>query len=442
MNKIGLIIRREFLTRVRKKTFLIMTIIGPLLMGALFIAPILIAQQTNEVAKIRVLDETGLFHNSLQSTPEMEFEFVRPIDSDDPDERLTHLNQSKADLSEQSVYGLLYIPCGHHCDLNYIEKSIQIFTENTVSLSVKAKLQRTLEKELEQLKLKRSGVDIEEIESAKTSVTISTIALTGDEEVEQSSELSTVVGLLSAFLIYLFIFLYGAQVMRGVIEEKSGKVVEVIVSSVRPFQLLMGKIVGVALVGLAQFSLWVILTTLIVSAASAIFGGQLDPEALSNAQNAAETSEALRFFTLLQSINFPLIIGAFLFFFLGGYLMYGALFAAIGSAVDSEADTQQFMLPVTVPLILAIIVGQTVIEQPDSAMAFWFSIIPLTSPVVMMIRVVMGVAPWELILSMICLIGGFIGTVWLASRVYRVGILMHGKKVSYRELWKWVKYKG
>lgn len=442
MNKIGLIIRREFLTRVRKKTFLIMTIIGPLLMGALFIAPILIAQQTNEVAKIRVLDETGLFHNSLQSTPEMEFEFVRPIDSDDPDERLTHLNQSKADLSEQSVYGLLYIPCGHHCDLNYIEKSIQIFTENTVSLSVKAKLQRTLEKELEQLKLKRSGVDIEEIESAKTSVTISTIALTGDEEVEQSSELSTVVGLLSAFLIYLFIFLYGAQVMRGVIEEKSGKVVEVIVSSVRPFQLLMGKIVGVALVGLAQFSLWVILTTLIVSAASAIFGGQLDPEALSNAQNAAETSEALRFFTLLQSINFPLIIGAFLFFFLGGYLMYGALFAAIGSAVDSEADTQQFMLPVTVPLILAIIVGQTVIEQPDSAMAFWFSIIPLTSPVVMMIRVVMGVAPWELILSMICLIGGFMGTVWLASRVYRVGILMHGKKVSYRELWKWVKYKG
>lgn len=442
MNKIGLIIRREFLTRVRKKTFLIMTLIGPLLMGALFIAPILIAQQTNEVAKIRVLDETGLFHNSLQSTPEIEYEFVRPIDSEDPDERLAYLNESKADLSEQSLYGLLYIPCGHHCDLNYIEKSIQIFTENTVSLSVKSKLQRTLEKELERLKLTRSGVDLEEIESAKTSVTISTIALTGDEEVEQSSELSTLVGLLSAFLIYLFIFLYGAQVMRGVIEEKSGKVVEVIVSSVRPFQLLMGKIVGVALVGLAQFSLWVILTTLIVSAASAIFAGQLDPETLSNAQNTAEASEALRFFTLLQSINFPLIIGAFLFFFLGGYLMYGALFAAIGSAVDSEADTQQFMLPVTVPLILAIIVGQTVIEQPDSAMAFWFSIIPLTSPVVMMIRVVMGVAPWELILSMICLVGGFMGTVWLASRVYRVGILMHGKKVSYRELWKWVKYKG
>lgn len=442
MNKIGLIIRREFLTRVRKKTFLIMTIIGPLLMGALFVAPILIAQQTSETSVIQVLDETGLFYQSLQSSDDIQYEFIEPLQSDDPDERLEYLDKRKAELNSEEIYALLYIPCGYHCDLNYIEKSIQIFTENTVSLGVKSKLQRTLEKELERLKLTRAGVNLEEIESAKTSVTISTIALTGDEEVEQSSELSTVVGLLAAFLIYLFIFLYGAQVMRGVIEEKSGKVVEVIVSSVRPFQLLMGKIVGVALVGLAQFTLWVILTTAIVSVASAFFGSNLDPEALSTAQNAAETSEALRFFNLLQSINFPLIIGSFLFYFLGGYLMYGALFAAIGSAVDSEADTQQFMLPVTVPLILAIIVGQSIIEQPDSALAFWFSIIPLTSPVVMMIRVVMGVAPWELALSMICLIGGFMGTVWLASRVYRVGILMHGKKVSYGELWKWIKYKG
>jgi len=235
--------------------------------------------------------------------------------------------------------------------------------------------------------------------------------------------------------------------MRGVIEEKMSKVVEVIVSSVRPFQLMLGKIVGVALVGLTQFLLWVILTGGIVAIASSVFLGDLDPGQLSQMdpemmEQAQINEGALEFFSMINSINFPLILGSFLFFFIGGYLLYSALFAAIGSAVDNESDTQQFMLPVTVPLILSFVVGQTILENPDSALAFWFSMIPLTSPIVMMIRVAIGVPAWELILSMALLVAGFIFTVWLAGRIYRVGILMHGKKVSWGELAKWVKFKS
>jgi len=447
MNKTLLIIQREFLSRVRKKSFIIMTIVGPILMASLFIAPILIAESTQELKTVRVLDETGLFTGQLRDSDDLEYSYVKPIESDDLTERQQHLEDTKADFSNSEEYALLYIPCGANCDLNYIEKSVQIFTQKTVSIGVKSKIQRQLEKQLERLKLERQGVDYAQIEGAKTSVNISNISLSGDEEKESFSELSTIVGMISGVLIYFFIFLYGSQVMRGVIEEKMSKVVEVIVSSVRPFQLMLGKIVGVALVGLTQFLLWVILTGGIVAIASSVFLGDLDPGQLSQMdpemmEQAQINEGALEFFSMINSINFPLILGSFLFFFIGGYLLYSALFAAIGSAVDNESDTQQFMLPVTVPLILSFVVGQTILENPDSALAFWFSMIPLTSPIVMMIRVAIGVPAWELILSMALLVAGFIFTVWLAGRIYRVGILMHGKKVSWGELAKWVKFKS
>jgi ABC-2 type transport system permease protein len=447
MNKTLLIIQREFLSRVRKKSFIIMTLVGPILMASLFIAPILIAESTQELKTVRVLDETGLFTGELRDSEDLTYDYVKPLESDDLTQRQQFLEDTKYEFSNSEDYALLYIPCGASCDLNYIEKSVQIFTQKTVSIGVKSKIQRQLEKHLERLKLERQGVDYAQIEGAKTSVNISNISLSGDQEKESFSELSTVVGMISGVLIYFFIFLYGSQVMRGVIEEKMSKVVEVIVSSVRPFQLMLGKIVGVALVGLTQFLLWVVLTGIIVTVASNVFLGDLDPGQLS--QMDAEMMEqaqinegALEFFSMINSINFPLILGSFLFFFIGGYLLYSALFAAIGSAVDNESDSQQFMLPVTVPLILSFVVGQTILENPDSALAFWFSIIPLTSPIVMMIRVAIGVPAWELILSMVLLIGGFLFTVWLAGRIYRVGILMHGKKVSWGELAKWVKFKS
>jgi len=265
------------------------------------------------------------------------------------------------------------------------------------------------------------------------------------------------VGLVGSMMIYFFIFLFGAQVMRGVIEEKTSRIIEVIVSSVKPFQLMMGKILGIALVGLTQFLLWVIFTAAIITVVQSAFpdkfkqnsteqsfapGSKMMPSTQTVQKDQATTAEnpSNEIFDAINSINYIEMIGAFIFFFIGGYLLYAALFAAIGSAVDSEADTQQFMLPITIPLIFSIVMAQYVINNPDGPLSFWLSIIPLTSPVIMMIRIPFGVPVGELALSAGLLIAGFLGTTWLAARIYRTGILMYGKKVSYREIVKWLFY--
>ena len=265
--------------------------------------------------------------------------------------------------------------------------------------------------------------------------------------------------MVAGILIYFFIFMFGSQVMRGVIEEKTSRIVEVIISSVRPFQLMMGKIIGVGLVGLTQFLLWVVLTFAIVTAVTATMTSGdikksaaeqmmiqkhgMTPDISQAAPAANESANPMGgIMEAIGSVNFPVMIGAFLFFFVVGYLMYAALFAAIGGAVDSEADTQQFMLPITLPLILSIVMAQYIIRDPDGPVSFWFSIFPLTSPVVMMIRIPFGVPYLEVILSMVLLLLGFLGTTWLAGKIYRTGILMYGKKVSYKELWKWIRYKN
>ena len=442
MNRTGLIIQREYLSRVRKKSFVVMTLLGPILMASLFIVPILIAESGSPQQEMLVLDETDLFTGYLADNDEVRYTYLDEMD----------LDQAKTQLKENEAYGLLYIPCGQHCDLNYIEKSIQIYSEKTIGIDLKYGIKRQLEREIENLKLRRDSVDLAKIEAAKTSITISTISLEGEKEEENFSEATTAVGFIMAFLIYMFIFLYGAQVMRGVIEEKSSRIVEVIISSVRPFQLMLGKIVGVAMVGLTQFLLWVILTFAIVTVAQLAFFGdtyssteiasQMSGSEGEVAMQAAQNEAIPKIMKVIDSINFPLIIGCFIFYFLGGYLLYGALFAAIGSAVDNESDTQQFMLPVTIPLILAIIVAQTTITNPESPIAFWFSIIPFTSPIIMMVRVAMGVPTMDLVISMILLVLGFLGTVWVAAKIYRTGILMYGKKVSYGEILKWIKFKG
>ena len=442
MNRTGLIIQREYLSRVRKKSFVVMTLLGPILMASLFIVPILIAESGSPQQEMLVLDETDLFTGYLADNDEVRYTYLDEMD----------LDQAKTQLKENEAYGLLYIPCGQHCDLNYIEKSIQIYSEKTIGIDLKYGIKRQLEREIENLKLRRDSVDLAKIEAAKTAITISTISLEGEKEEENFSEATTAVGFIMAFLIYMFIFLYGAQVMRGVIEEKSSRIVEVIISSVRPFQLMLGKIVGVAMVGLTQFLLWVILTFAIVTVAQLAFFGdtyssteiasQMSGSEGEAAMQAAQNEAIPKIMKVIDSINFPLIIGCFIFYFLGGYLLYGALFAAIGSAVDNERDTQQFMLPVTIPLILAIIVAQTTITNPESPIAFWFSIIPFTSPIIMMVRVAMGVPTMDLVISMISLVLGFLGTVWVAAKIYRTGILMYGKKVSYGEILKWIKFKG
>jgi len=437
MSKIALIIRREYVTRVRKKSFIIMTILGPLLMGGMIAGVAFLSAVDNEQRRIVVVDETHLFHEKFKNDENTTFLYLdAPVDS------------LRSRSKEEGYFGILLIPASEKVDA--LEKAVTLYSEKQPSFTLIEKIKFILEKEINTAKYAAAGIDPDKLEKIKTDVRVQTRDLQNNKT---STPLTTVVGFVGGLLIYLFTFLYGAQVMRGVMEEKMNRIVEVIISSVKPMQLMMGKIIGVALVGLTQFLLWVILTTSIYSLVMSVAldpdksqmeqlmkmrTGQSSMEGMSRTEMtpAQEISEAV------SQINFPLMIGSFIFFFLGGYLLYAALFAAIGSAVDSETDTQQFMLPVTIPLILAYVASANVIQNPDGPVGFWFSMIPFTSPIVMMVRLPFGV-PWiQLAASMVFLILGFLGTTWLAARIYRVGILMYGKKVSYRELGKWIRYKN
>jgi ABC-2 type transport system permease protein len=418
-----------------------MTILGPILMAALFIVPIYITQLQGDVKTIGIIDETGLFLDAFENTDNLLF---IPVDED--------LEKAKQNIAKNDLYAILHIPM---TELSVPETGV-LYSDKQPNIVVKEYVQNVIRKEVEALKLNASGVDPEILHSIKTKINLLTIKINkGGEEESSSTELSMAVGFISGLIIYFFIFMYGAQVMRGVIEEKTNRIVEVIVSSVKPFQLMMGKIIGVAMVGLTQFALWVILTLIIVSVFLSIFSADITSYQSSQLQlaegnipktEAATTGDtnkaAIAIFESIQSINFGVIIGAFVFFFIGGYLLYGAFFAAIGSAVDSETDTQQFMLPITVPLILSIVLAQFIMVNPDGPAAFWLSIFPLTSPVIMMIRIPFGVPYLDLSLSIALLILGFLGATWLAAKIYRTGILMYGKKISYKELWKWIRYKS
>ena len=432
MNKIALIIKREFITRVRKKSFIIMTILGPLLFAGIMIIPIWLAlRDTTDQKLIEVVDESGLFEGKFENK-NLNFEFT-----DVP------LDDAKSHLLTKDIHGLLYIP-----DINlFSPEGIQFFSNTNPSLEVIESIEKTLSNQIEEYKIGESGLSRETLESIRTSVDVNTINISERGERETNAEIATAVGYIFSFLIYFFIFLYGAQVMRGVIEEKSNRIVEVIISAVRPFHLMTGKIVGVASVGLAQFVLWVILTLIIFQVAVSYFDlntVQQQPEIhqvvpqveQSDIQPQAQDAEKL--LKAFNAIDIPTVIISFIIYFLGGYFLYGALFAAVGSAADSDTDTQQFMLPITVPLIFSILVLSAVLKEPDGNLAFWLSMIPFTSPVVMMMRIPFEVPLWQLILSIVLLILGFVFTTWIAARIYRIGILVHGSKVNYKILGKWL----
>ncbi len=450
MDKILLILKREYLVRVRKRTFLIMTLLTPILMAALFIVPVLLSTSFQSEKIVEVIDESGEIAPMLKNQNQLTF-----IKS-----KHSKLADGKASLEKSKSYALLYIP------KNSVENTegIKIFSKKSISIDIERDVREEVESSIEDLKLTRSGIDKDVLANIKTNVNLGTETLSGEES---SSGAATMVGFLAMFAIYMAVFLYGSQVMRGVIEEKSSRIIEVIISSVKPFQLMMGKILGVGLVGVTQFVLWIVLTYLLVMGASAFLdldkvaeeqakaqqtelvaedSSVIDKKGAEDkdAQKAANTQKGItKIFSALGTINLPLVIGAFLFYFVGGYMLYSALFAAVASAVDNEADTQQFQLPISIPLIIGFMIAQfSVIKDPDGVAAVWASIIPFTSPVVMMARLPFGgVAVWELVLSMIALIGGFILTTWVAARIYRIGILMNGKKPSFKELGKWIFYK-
>ncbi|MAW20839.1 MAG: ABC transporter permease [Flavobacteriales bacterium] len=416
MHKIWLIIKREYLVRVRKKSFIVMTILGPLLMVALLIAPIYLAKETQEERKIAI-NQQQKYH--LENTEYLYFTVIPEYEA----------KQLTSNFNESPYYALLYIEEDH----------FTLYSDQQISLSVSETIEREIEKIIEINNLKKAGIDPQIIEDASSSIDITTKIVSEDGNTTNShSEASMGIGFISGILIYMFIFMYGTMVMRGVIEEKTSRIVEVIISSVKPFQLMMGKIIGVALVGLSQFVLWILLTVVISTVVELAF---LDVSSMSNEISVNEQSAIIAQITnITGGINLIQIFLSFLFYFIAGYLMYSSLFAAVGSAVDAEADTQQFILPITIPLILSFLLIQPIMDNPDGALAFWMSIIPFTSPVIMMVRLPFGVSSWELLLSMGILVGAFVATTWLAGRIYRTGILMYGKKASYKELWKWLRY--
>ena len=427
MNKILLIIQREYLTRVKKKSFIVMTLLTPLIIAGFYAAAIFFAVRGQDTKSIKVVDESGLFENSFQDTKSLDYTYS----GDD-------LELSKEEVKDGKYDGLLHIP-----DFNVDEPAgFGLFFMESLGINIQEDLERKLENEIEDIRLARSGIDKNALEAIETNLSLPALSLKGEEERKSNTGIATMIGAISGFLIYIFLFVYGTQVMRGVIEEKSSRIVEIIISSTKPMQLMLGKIIGIACVGLTQFLIWVVFTFILWTAVGSIFMGDTSPESVnaiaSTEQVVDERAQMVERIT--SDINeFPIlkITLTLLFYFLTGYLFYAALFAMIGSAVDSEADSQQFIFPVIMPIIFAIMLSGAIINDPQGGLAFWMSMIPLTSPIIMMIRVPFGIPDWQLLLSMALMIGGFLGTTWVAARVYRVGILIHGSKVNYKTMFKW-----
>ncbi len=437
MNKISIIIKREFLSRVRKKSFLLLTVLGPILFAAVTLAPAAMMLIPDDERVIIVLDKPGVL-NMWDGTDDVVLKYANPktYTLDDIKEMV---------MEDDRFHAALHIPTGEGWDPDYIAKNVVFFSRGDVSVNAASVIKDKLQQELTNQKLNALGVDPELISGAKTTVSFRTIDISKEEEMETTVGPKMAVGFVGGFVIYFFIFIYGGMVMRSVIEEKTNRIVEVIISSVKPFQLLMGKIIGVALVGLTQLGIWVVLTTAIVTAVSyLVFGQMMDTEAIAAGQvpDSEMSSILISGLDAAQLINFPLIIACFIFYFIAGYLLYGSFMAAVGSAVDAEADAQQFVLPVSIPLIIAIIVMMNILTNPDNILLTWMSIIPLTSPIIMMARLPFGVPVWELLLSMSLLIIFVVLSIWMAGKIYRTGILMYGKKPTFKELFKWLFYRG
>jgi ABC-2 type transport system permease protein len=440
MNKLGIIIKREYLTRVKNKSFLIITFLGPIFFVALMIAPALLALNSDKMESkkaIAVLDETGWFDQKFDNTETNTFVYH------DENENIDSLKK----LVFEDIYdAILYIP---GTSLN-VPVNAKLYSDKQISMTLSSYIENTMKKEVEHKKLLASGIDPDIVKSANTNINVTNIRMDSENKEEtRYTELESIIGFVLAFVIYFSIFLFSSQVLRSVIVEKTNRIVEVIISSVKPFELMMGKIIGNALVGLTQFTAWIVLTLAIYFFASGII---LGPELMSptgtvmteEISNLTETTEAqdimLEAVNMIQTINFSAILWSFLFYFLFGFLLYAALFAAIGGMVDNETDSNQFITILTIPLILAIICSPAMMENPESGLTLWLSMIPFTSPIAMMIRIPFGVPYMQLGISIILLILTFVLMTWIAAKIYRTGILMYGKKPTWKEIWKWLKY--
>ena len=454
MNKIGTIIRREYFQAVRKKSFIILTLLGPILMAALIITPALIALHSNNHTLIAVLDESNLFPKlNSENDKEIFFEYSN-----------ASLPELKAQLLEEKYDAVLYIP------YNSTITGGMVYTTSPLGSGVMSNILAAMKQNLTaEILIDEFGLDQDSLNlylSQQTDKIMLGQMFINDDltETAQSShvkDIQQIIGIIIALIIYFFIFMYCTMVLRGVLEEKTNRVVELIVSSVKPIQLMIGKIIGIALIGLTQVVIWLVLLFCILTACriampeafqtettSAIEVPQQQAVTYANftANMESETTESTgnEFIQSLMSVNYTQLILLFIFFFVTGYFLYASLYAAVGAAVDNDTDTQQFILPLTIPLILMIVLSTAISENPDSGLAFWCSIIPFTSPIAMMIRIPFGssaVQNWEILLSCALMLIGCFLAIKAAAKIYRTGILMYGKKISYKELWKWLRYK-
>ncbi len=452
MNKISVIIQREYLTRVRKKSFILITILAPLLMAALILVPtLLVLNEDQEFKKIAVIEDgSDILSEAIPDTRDMDFVYLQGVKLDD----------LKTTFESAGYYGILYISP----DVVNVPDAIQLISKQQPPITIIEHIETSIEKEIERQKLLTYNIeDLDKImKNVQTNVSVRTVKIDDSGEVKQTSTgIAMALAYIGGFLMYMLVFIFGSQVMRGVIEEKTSRVVEVIISSIKPVQLMMGKIIGIALVGLTQFLIWVFLTIVVINVlkTTVLSGTDLSGMAqntavtsvMSQEQQAAmvnnqavnpELEEITQIFSSAMNQPWGLIIFSFVFYFITGYLLYASIFAAIGSAVDNETETQQFMLPVTIPIIVALMVAMGTMQNPESSVAFWFSLIPFTSPIVMMARIPFGVPVWQLAVSMGLMLITFITFVWVAAKIYRTGILMYGKKTSWKEMWKWLRYSG
>ena len=436
MNHLSLIIKREFLSKVKNKSFIVMTFLSPIIMVAIISLIAYLTSINNEkVRTISVLDSSEFLQEVLVST---EYTIYQKLDD-------MSLNDAKELSNTNGSDGLLHVP---NVPLDEVAEQIKFYSKESPSLGFISNLESKIEKRLGELKLVKSGVDLSKIKAAKTYVDINQESYEGVKTSKVGSLIKLLFGGVAGYLLFIFIIVYGNSIMRSVIEEKTSRIIEIIISSVKPIQLMLGKIFGTSLAGLAQFAIWIVLGSILIIVVSSVFGVDLSVAQTSQSAEVMETlsnpqvnSKFQELITEIHTLPMWNLVFAFILFFVGGYLLYSSLYAAIGAAVDNETDTQQFMLPIIMPLMLAIYVGAfTVVEDPHGSVSTLFSYIPFTSPVVMLMRIPFGVPIWEQTLSLLILFLTFIFTVWMASKIYRVGILMHGKKPSYKDLLKWLKY--
>ncbi|HHU96470.1 MAG TPA: ABC transporter permease [Petrimonas sp.] len=435
MSVLGLVIQREYITRVRKKSFIILTLLMPLLMVALAFVPFWLSTlNEGSVKRVAVIDHTGIYAPLLESTEQYTFEVV---------------GEQEGHEAEQQLGGELFAILQITGDLNKEPRSASLTSEKQAPHDLQSLITRTLNEKVTSQRLDElsssSNVDEETIAQVRTiveekgPVSLRTLRMGGDGSLSESStEMATIIGMVFTILIYMFILLYGNMVMQAVLEEKKSRVVEVMVSSVKPVNLLIGKIVGIGLVGVTQLVVWAILGGLLFSGASLFLAS---PEQVTALSADVGSSYAEGVMSAVMGVNWLEIGVYFLIFFIGGYVLYAAIFAMFASAVDSEEDTTQFMMPVTLIIMFAFFAGFYSVSNPDGPLAFWGSLFPFTAPIVMMVRIPFGIPLWEKLLSIVLLYGTFILTSILAAKIYRVGILMYGKKPTFKEMMKWVKYK-